>query len=44
MISHVVNPLQARTLLAPVKSQGRSGSRLVAFFGVMYFAALRRTV
>jgi integrase len=37
----VVNPLQARTLLAAVKSQGRSGPRLVAFFGVMYFAALR---
>jgi integrase len=37
----VVNPLQARTLLAAVESQRRSGPRLVAFFGVMYFAALR---
>jgi integrase len=37
----VVNPLQARTLLAAVKFQGRSGPRLIAFFGVMYFAALR---
>jgi integrase len=37
----VVNPLQARTLLTAVESQGRSGPRLVAFFGVMYFAALR---
>jgi integrase len=37
----VVNPLQARTLLAAVRTQRRSGPRLVAFFGVMYFAALR---
>jgi integrase len=37
----VVNPLQARTLLAAVAAQRRSGPRLVAFFGVMYFAALR---
>jgi integrase len=37
----VVNPVQARTLLAAVESRGRSGPRLVAFFGVMYFAALR---
>jgi integrase len=37
----VVNPLQARTLLAAVASEGRSGPRLVGFFGVMYFAALR---
>ena len=37
----VVNPLQARTLLAAVGPQGRSGPRLTAFFGVMYFAALR---
>jgi integrase len=28
-------------LLAAVESRGRSGPRLVAFFGVMYFAALR---
>ena len=37
----VVNPLQARTLLAAVGAQRRSGPRLVAFFAVMYFAALR---
>jgi integrase len=28
-------------LLAAVESQGRSGPRLVAFFGALYFAALR---
>ena len=37
----VVNPLQAGTRLAAVAAQPRSGPRLVAFFGVMYFAALR---
>ena len=37
----VVNPVQARTLLAVVKRQQRSGPRLVAFLAVMYFAALR---
>ncbi|MBN9758889.1 integrase [Pseudonocardia sp. Ae707_Ps2] len=37
----VVNPIQARTLLAAVRETRRSGPRLVAFFGLMYFAALR---
>jgi integrase len=37
----VVNPVQARTLLAAVQNTQRSGPRLVAFFGLMYFAALR---
>lgn len=37
----VTNPIQARTLLRAVADTPRSGPRLVAFFGVMYFAALR---
>lgn len=37
----VVNPVQARTLLAAVRETKRSGPRLVAFFALMYFAALR---
>lgn len=37
----VVNPVQARTLLAAVRQTRRSGPRLVAFFALMYFAALR---
>lgn len=37
----VVNPDQARLLLAAVAEQRPSGSRLVAFFGAMYYAALR---
>lgn len=37
----VPNPIQARTLLAAVREEKRSGSRLAAFFGAMYFAALR---
>lgn len=37
----VPNPVQARTLLAAVRETKRSGPRLVAFFGVMFFAALR---
>ncbi len=37
----VANPVQVRTLLAAVREQGRSGPRLVAFFGCLYFAALR---
>jgi integrase len=37
----VVNPVQARTLLAAVRETKRSGPRLVAFFGLMYFSALR---
>lgn len=37
----VVNPEQARALLAAVRRQAPSGPSLVAFFGAMYFAALR---
>ncbi|MCA1228461.1 tyrosine-type recombinase/integrase [Saccharopolyspora sp. 6M] len=37
----VPNPVQARTLLREIASIERSGPRLEAFFGVMYFAALR---
>lgn len=37
----VANPVQARTLLAAVGNQQRSGPRLVAFFGCLYFTALR---
>jgi integrase len=37
----VINPIQARTLLAAVGRQRRSGPRLVAFFGCLYFAGLR---
>ncbi|MDF5759129.1 tyrosine-type recombinase/integrase [Spongiactinospora sp. TRM90649] len=37
----VVNHTQARRLLAEVKAQKPSGGRLVAFFGVMYYAGLR---
>jgi site-specific recombinase XerD len=37
----VVNPQQARALLAAVRAQKPSGPRLVAFFGVMYYAGLR---
>ncbi|WP_211178198.1 tyrosine-type recombinase/integrase [Pseudonocardia acidicola] len=37
----VVNIEQARRLLDAVARQGRSGPRLVAFFGLMYYAALR---
>jgi integrase len=37
----VANPIQVRTLLAAVGQQQRSGPRLVAFFGCLYFAALR---
>jgi integrase len=37
----VVNPRQARALLAAVRVQEPSGPRLVAFFGVMYYAGLR---
>jgi hypothetical protein len=36
-----VNPEQAGRLLAAVSRQGESGKRLVAFFGLMYYAALR---
>lgn len=37
----VVNPCQARALLAAVRAQQPSGPRLVAFFAVMYYAGLR---
>ncbi|GAA5045622.1 integrase [Thermocatellispora tengchongensis] len=37
----VVNHDQARRLLAEVEAQKPSGKRLVAFFGAMYYAALR---
>jgi integrase len=37
----VVNPHQARPLLDAVRAQQLSGPRLVAFFGVMYYAGLR---
>ena len=37
----VVNPQQARALLAAVRRQKPTGPSLVAFFGAMYFAALR---
>ena len=36
----VVNPRQARALLAAVRAQRPSGPRLVAFFAVMYYAGL----
>jgi integrase len=37
----VINPTQARALLNAVKAQEPSGARLVAFFAVMYYSALR---
>ncbi|GAA5130221.1 tyrosine-type recombinase/integrase [Pseudonocardia adelaidensis] len=37
----VVNPEQAARLLAAVGQQGEAGERLVAFFGLLYYAALR---
>ena len=37
----VVNGDQARRLLAAVGRQGQRGERMVAFFGLMYYAALR---
>jgi integrase len=37
----VINPVQARTLLNAIGEVQRSGPRLVALFGSMYFAALR---
>jgi integrase len=37
----VVNPAQARLLLAAVESQLPSGPRLVAFFGLLYYSGLR---
>jgi integrase len=37
----VVNSDQARRLLVAVSQQGERGERMVAFFGCMYYAALR---
>jgi integrase len=37
----VVNPMQARTLLAAVADQGRIGPRMVAFYACLYYGALR---
>jgi integrase len=37
----VVNSTQARRLLAAIGQQGERGKRMVAFFGCMYYAALR---
>ena len=37
----VANPVQVRSVLAAVREQPRSGPRLVAFFGCLYFAGLR---
>ncbi len=37
----VVNPTQARALLDAVRGQNPSGAGLVAFFALLYFAALR---
>jgi integrase len=37
----VASPMQARTLLTAVSSQQRTGKRLVAFFGCLYYAAMR---
>jgi hypothetical protein len=37
----VVNSDQARRLLAAVGQQGERGDRMAAFFGCMYYAALR---
>lgn len=37
----VVNPMQGRMLLDAVRTVGKQGPPLVAFFGLMYYAALR---
>lgn len=37
----VINSRQARRFLAAVRGRGARGERLVAFFGCMYYAALR---
>ncbi|MEV7091818.1 integrase [Amycolatopsis sp. NPDC051045] len=37
----VINPIQARKLLSAVAESGKPGPPLVAFFGLMYYAALR---
>ncbi|WP_433297409.1 tyrosine-type recombinase/integrase [Actinoplanes sp. CA-030573] len=37
----VANPMQARTLFASVRQQGRIGPRMVAFYSCLYYAGLR---
>ena len=37
----VANPTQARSLLAAVREQGKTGKMLEGFFGTMYYAGLR---
>lgn len=37
----VATPAQAKSLLAGVRSQGKRGEHLEAFFGCMYYAAMR---
>ncbi|MEW1841487.1 hypothetical protein AB0392_26405 [Nonomuraea angiospora] len=37
----VANPNQARAILSEVGKEGAMGKRLAAFFGCMYYAALR---
>jgi len=37
----VVNPPQARSLIEAVRDHGATGSRLAAFFALLYFAGLR---
>lgn len=37
----VANPMQARTLFAAVREQGRTGPRMVAFYETLYYAGLR---
>jgi integrase len=37
----VVNPIQARSLLAAVREQPRIGAQMVTLFGCLYFAGLR---
>jgi integrase len=37
----VANPVQVRPLLNAVRAQQRTGPTLIAFFGYLYYAALR---
>jgi integrase len=37
----VINPAQARRFFAAVEDQGKRGQRMKAFFGCLYYAALR---
>jgi integrase len=37
----VANPEQVRALLSAVRRTGRRGDHIVAFFGCLYFAAMR---